>query len=90
MQLNSVIALAADFRRTACNYVVGKEARLDQSKLSGSNFDHSNFENASFVGVVGSASMIGDGSKYSGQVQLAPASFRHANVKGADFSGAYR
>jgi len=86
--LDSAIAVRTDFRRTSGQYVAGKNARMDQSLLSGSIFDHANFEGASFSNADGSASTIGDGSKYSGEARLVPASFRFANLKNADFTGA--
>lgn len=86
--LETAIAIRTDFRRANGQHIVGNNARMDRSLLSGSNFDHANFEGASFSNADGSASTIGDGSKYSGEARLAPASFRFANLKSADFTGA--
>ena len=86
--LDSAIAVRTDFRRSNGQYVAGKSARMNQSLISGSIFDHANFEGASFVQADGGASTIGGGSKYSGEARLAPASFRNANLKDVDFSGA--
>jgi len=87
-RLDSAIAVSTDFRRAICEHISGKLARMDQSLISGSNFDHANFEGASFVGAVGAASTIGDGSKYSAEARLVPVSFRNANLRNADFTGA--